>query len=1010
MATKSFDTEAQEDDGSTSECSPSQSTLLSLSGPPLFTSSSDNVPHKTKSAPIEDFSGYATPVLGQIRDDTASSNMPSPLYDEGYSEDMVLSDEELGEFLEDDDDDEETDEASNTLIRSVPVQRHSASELRMDRDFEEFVSHESDADDEGEDDEARNNSIIDKKLKDSCVHQSRTVIPKPPLHHRSGGSLVAVSSGDARGTRVNPSPVASAPNSPADRAYQYRRRSSSLGRPRRESMPSRHLLRYFRNLGSGGLGGSRNASFDYPSSEIGHTRSADADLEGDEELTSDENSYGANEFESSSDDSNAVGTGLFGRMQRPPVWSEMVALPQQFILTASSPNYLDPVLVARQKEISMAEADRFVSEHGLLLQAALQLMAERDQVGVEGSIDTADNIWKKGPLKKRTLGVGRRRSRPSSNWKVKYVELRRGNLCYYEDSGASGGRKIIHLRQTDTAVRKVSSKASGYVFEVSVQGYPSRVWMANSPEERQEWMKAIQAAVIGETDDLHRELDLTPHQKTLETYTSLRRKCESIDNHDTYVATVREAVNVNPVLRVPLVWVRDQLKESSSSRVEIEKASKLPKAPYRRLKTSIREFWISMSHISFAINGIAIAKQSSAASQRTLGALTRCILEVDKAFVTNDTTLGDERTLISELQAVSFARDILMSVLNSKERQDDLCSVHNLLNSDLVVHIPREEESVQIEISFAGEDLARDELPELSTEISGWLRTKGRKSGSKWRKRFAVLSGSVLSYYEAEFPRPHGLQGQYILENMTTVQEVESDDDQAFVLSVAIGDERRWLGFEEHDRCLEWKDAIQTAIDSCTPTDATVFAGPRSKSILKGAERVIKGAIPDGSLRGGIRVIKEATGGGIKVIRNAKDGGIKVIRGSIRGAVGMLRSSRYQGGNDANPEIRRRPSMHMLMNNAPTGKKEPTVQCLVQASRTFDVIKRCEASSQQGHVLFTVRVKLFQAFLLSGGSNGRIARGNALVELEFLGLGPADQTALCGRLGEDLESSRKQET
>jgi hypothetical protein len=31
-----------------------------------------------------------------------------------------------------------------------------------------------------------------------------------------------------------------------------------------------------------------------------------------------------------------------------------------------------------------------------------------------------------------------------------------------------------------------------------------------------------------------------------------------------------------------------------------------------------------------------------------------------------------------------------------------------------------------------------------------------------------------------------------------------------------------------------------------------------------------------------------------------------------------------------------------------------------------------------------VRVKLFQAFLLSGGANGRLARGDELVEMEFV--------------------------
>jgi hypothetical protein len=31
-----------------------------------------------------------------------------------------------------------------------------------------------------------------------------------------------------------------------------------------------------------------------------------------------------------------------------------------------------------------------------------------------------------------------------------------------------------------------------------------------------------------------------------------------------------------------------------------------------------------------------------------------------------------------------------------------------------------------------------------------------------------------------------------------------------------------------------------------------------------------------------------------------------------------------------------------------------------------------------------VRVKLFQAFLLSGGANGRLARGDELLEMEFM--------------------------
>lgn len=32
----------------------------------------------------------------------------------------------------------------------------------------------------------------------------------------------------------------------------------------------------------------------------------------------------------------------------------------------------------------------------------------------------------------------------------------------------------------------------------------------------------------------------------------------------------------------------------------------------------------------------------------------------------------------------------------------------------------------------------------------------------------------------------------------------------------------------------------------------------------------------------------------------------------------------------------------------------------------------------------TVRVKFLQAYLLSGGSNGRLAKGDAMIELDFI--------------------------
>ena len=41
-----------------------------------------------------------------------------------------------------------------------------------------------------------------------------------------------------------------------------------------------------------------------------------------------------------------------------------------------------------------------------------------------------------------------------------------------------------------------------------------------------------------------------------------------------------------------------------------------------------------------------------------------------------------------------------------------------------------------------------------------------------------------------------------------------------------------------------------------------------------------------------------------------------------------------------------------------------------------------------------VRVKLFQAFFLSGGFNGRLARGDELVEMEFIDGSGAEEADL----------------
>lgn len=701
----------------------------------------------------------------------------------------------------------------------------------------------------------------------------------------------------------------------------------------------------------------------------------------------------------------------------------------------TAPPYLDPTMMYHGSDIhtlSRTTADRFVHEHCMLLNCLTDLLTERDQIGVEGRMDTSDNIWKKGPLKKLSYQVGRRKRPASTKWKVKYVELRRGNLCYYEDSGGVG-RKTIHLRLQDTVVQECNTRcndgigiggkgggtggAATFVFELSVQGSPARFWMASSEEERQAWIRAIQVGMIGDgggggegEDGPRRELDLAPHQEALDLYTQLRESLQKADTQDDYLGAIQSTVQQEQTpLQIPVQWVRDQVQvlESTTRNAELIKtSSNAHVAPQKRLKTSVTDFWKNMGQTTFSINGLTVPRTSPLSSERIMGALTRCILEFDKTFVADEQDADadgcySERApagTMSELQAVSYARNILLSVLRGKEQQDAACAVNHLLeNRDLVVVsglADQEDAVVHMEVSFAGEDIQENDLPQAADEQTGWLWTRRKNfSAASWRKRFACLSGAVLSYYEAATPRPHGLRGQLVLGGATVQAEDTPEgggEGSRYVLRITTHNEERLLAFDLESEYNDWKNAIQIAIDSlqcvtqAVPAEALEQqqqqARQQRNSILKGAERVIKGAIPDASIRGGIRVIKGATGGGIKV---------------IKGAVGRLRQKSSDSSNvgavpvpPSSRMIQRRPSMQILLNNTTVlaGKREPTVQCVVQATSTFGVAAR-EDSAADGATLeplLCVRAKLFQAFLLSGGPSGRFARGEALVGLEFL--------------------------
>lgn len=739
-------------------------------------------------------------------------------------------------------------------------------------------------------------------------------------------------------------------------------------------------------------------------------------------------------------------------------WGDLPPIPNKFRSSEVHSDtrgvpYLDADIIEESEQMSKLDGNIFVWEHALLLRAVVQLLIERDQIGVEGSVDYVDNIIKRGPLKKTMFAVGKRgQKKIRATWGIKYVELRRGNLTYYDDKAKQQERKTIHLRQNEAVVQEnmaLDRGTDGFPFELLIQGNPPRYWMARSEEERQSWIRAIQAAMIGEEARSNRLLDLTPYQSSIDASSKLKDTISNVATKDSYINAIRQAQkelgNEQPI-QLPVQWLKQQIQQTTISNQEDKKDNQLVRRnmpPDRVIKFSFKQFWTSMRQLNVSINGFEIPSTSPAAPERVVGSLTRCVLEYDKANQSGSHVPAVVHE-ISELQAVSYARSILSSVLQSRKERVLLDVIHHLLQGrNEVIRISQEledetESATHFEVAFAGDDLPDDFFlePDYEKDQSSWIylaRRRNRKANipkSRWRRRFAVLSGAVLSFYEAAIPRPHGLRGQFVLSSDCEVisQETykEADDstlasprgDHRFVICICSpGQQDCLLCFESQVDMEAWQGTLeqQMKILAATrqdPTEMLILSRQKSASgMLKGAERVIKGAADSGMRVGGrvikgatdtmknatdgsMKVVKRATGGSMKAMRRATDSSMKVIRGAVR----TLRST---GNRDEGEESHRslsrvvgRATSSRLLSTATAtdlGKREPSVQCIVQRSSTFSIrsalaraIDDVEDDEDEDDHWLTVQVTWYQAFLMSGGPSGKIISGDALIELDFL--------------------------
>lgn len=608
-------------------------------------------------------------------------------------------------------------------------------------------------------------------------------------------------------------------------------------------------------------------------------------------------------------------------------FSSITPMPNSFLdIPPDLYDYLDTELV---KNISEQNISTFAYEHHLLVKGLLQLLAERDIVGVEGDIDNTSNVIKMGPLKKRTS---------RGLWPIKYVEIRRGNLSYFPDDAIqkdSASRKTIHLRKRTCRcepAEDVNPNTDSFIFELMVEGGPKKMWMAKSEEERQGWIRAVNQAMIGETEvSQDSPVDLSLYQNAIDSYQYVRGSLKQVESRRDYLIAVDSLLyrkTASSALRVPMSWVRDDIIQRGESHEDVDSI-------HARFKCTVSENWRFLSNTTVDINGFLIAADTLYSAERVIGTLSRFILEFDRV---DDSEIGSgvsmktvKRTgkdaFMTEVEAVSYARSILLGALRTQSQGDVLAAVKNLMQNESVALVELEKsEPLHIDVSFAGDDFLEPE--QKPYDMSGWLMTK-LKRGKVWKRRFFVVSEGVLSFFAEAEPRPYGLRGQIVLGKCT----IESMDEETLAMTQE-DEEERCLQFEDRGAMLKWRTVLERASDQeCPPRDSS--PEPERRRMKRN------------SIVYNVKPIKAATGTGVKVgkramkaMKGAKIAGMKKIQ-NARGII--ARGMRQRGQGEENED--RRTSTHAMLMMSTRGlagiaheKREPTVQAITELNSAFRVM------------------------------------------------------------------------
>ena len=659
---------------------------------------------------------------------------------------------------------------------------------------------------------------------------------------------------------------------------------------------------------------------------------------------------------------------------------------------------------------NQANCYNFAMEHRIFLKAILELLAQRDKVATEVGMNDP-NVFKSGPLKKAShlmRGI----------WKVKYVEIRRGMFSYYEDNvsynrqnslerggsgvGVSGTaesllRKNIPLEANSCHCRAVRlhQKAwnitpRGAIFELSIAGKPKRLWMANSREERQAWIQAINDAMVGgsatrggnkgqKSSTKAGGIDSrSPHKNDLKKYLKAQSNLRSSKTKDDYVIALRHVYRHD--LNVPVKHIIKQAEQESKG----NNSNSDVKGAFHEedVKFGVDQLFKDLLRDTVKINDHVYQGNSGHAPERITGALARLILlhgrldreeELDGQSGPRTASKYD----MSESQALAYARDVLLSGNRTRSGGDSYFCVNALCkNDELVVVVPSSAQAEPVSITVAQDDDNDSGFSSHDMHAKdGWLRTRRRSKKSSWMKAYFVLSEGTLSFYEHALPRPHGLQGQMpILEATISVSREEQkgntngEKSSYFVLTIVARDKsERQILFETEEKLLVWAYALECS--------AKAKGGAAPAPLLKAMNSMIR-RMPRVSVAGGV---------GISNHKVPLDDNSTKLEVTTSLAEAALKEHVANLGLDFGALEKR------LV--AYASQSSTVVKVSIEAGTVYKICTLDPQGEESEDTWAVVDATFLQEFRVSGGTNGRILRGEEIVRVDVTKCSPAPISA-----------------